>query len=283
MRLKATWCFISIFLALSFPGIPGAFAEDQPLRGGSTMIQPLKNVSPNTPFTVTTTEASNLQNLDYSTLPVCPQNPICPDINGKYPPGGSIATCPDKCTVTRKVQQHTVGPVTIIDNYIPAVCPLNFVKLADYNMQQEIATITNPRPITEIPDVPTLNRYRNAGFSCTLYPAGTQRYCAFSTTWPPYTTTNNPAIYFNVDTTIIDGYAGQYTGYKQSAECYIGTVPSACAVNLVVSCGIIHTRIYDNYYAYYECAPPKSRLYYTSNLAPASAVCSSYLPKWKVQ
>src|SRR5579871_5465752 len=62
----------------------------------------------------------------YATLPTCPSNPVCPDINGNLP-AGTTKNCPSYCTVTRQDIIRTVGSNTVIDSSTPAICPSNYV------------------------------------------------------------------------------------------------------------------------------------------------------------
>lgn len=244
----------------------------------STSVAPLQNPATTSPSIVNKTQAGNLYNMPYSSLPTCPTTPICPDINGKYPPGGSAASCPDACTVTRQAQTQTVQGATRVLSVTPAVCPTNYVKVADYNLQPDIVNMPSPAPVYPIPDIASLNNYRNAGYSCFLNYNDSYRlyqYCAYTGLSVPYTTSNDPAVQVGVDA-VIAGYVGQYV-ISYGSGCY---ADKYCNPGAPVSCGVIHSTSYYNYYLYYMCQPPGG-LYYTSNLIPASVVCSSQLPQWK--
>ncbi|RDI45221.1 hypothetical protein [Aquicella lusitana] len=254
-------------------------------KASSTSVTPLSPSQSTIKYPGQITPNIPISDEEYSNLPSCPgdpsnpsvanQTPICPDINGNYPPGGSSATCPSLCTVTRKVVDQTIGSVTQVLSTQSPICPVGYAQVTQFNMQSEVTWNSNP-PYASYPiTASTYAAYVAAGYQCDAYYGGQDVRCdTADSSWHHSLNSN----------TSIGGFYGYYSD-RWKSKCYYKS-PSGCKNKVVASdCewpeSWYDRKFYYNYY-YYRCRPPAG-LYYTSNKSPASLVCSIIRPEWKTR
>lgn len=240
---------------------------------------------------------------DMSTLDVCPVNPVCPDINGKFPDGttsmtsqvcswdpaalkyscvntqSKMVTCPSVCTVTRTVDQTTMPNGTVkINSSVAAACPPGYSAIAVYNVGKEITYQSNPPPAPfPVPDMNTMKIYRDNNYNCTLVAQTTP----FKSCGQQITTFTSGIDQVISNLTLVSGMptiisgVGQWT-YNSNAGCYLKG--SSCSIANPV-CGDAFDMLYTYYYSFYKCTPPAG-LYYTNNTIPTAVVCTVAKPVW---
>lgn len=275
----------------------------------STSVKPLTSPTIATPTTITVT--TDLANKDYSKFTECPKTTLCPDINGRWPAGGKAGlngTCPNYCIVNSVIQTHQTGGVTVIDSYIPAICPKEFVKIDSFNVQKEVKfNPTPPEAPFPIPDVATYTTYTAAGYTCGVNwgePELQITSCKVSTSLPPYEFGYAPPSPWDTPAVIsANGQTGVgiFHPWPWASGCYTGSAPF-CTIPLA-GCDPSKYQITQNNDYYFvrnvatlaifssnmvqpyrliHCTPPGG-FYFTANTAPASAVCSSHQARWKLQ
>lgn len=212
-----------------------------------------------------------VKNERYDLLPACLSPPTnCPDINGK---GGSLATCPDVCTVTRSPSTLTTNPFAAITD---TSCPPSYVMTGVYNMQNEGSYNPNP-PVAPwpIPGMATYNNYKSLGYDCNLplMPMGgklSDQYCA-EVNGGDYTVGQI------IDT--LNGAMGSVVKVT-STQTINGTCYAFPFCSSIAPCSVFGAYPYRQaIYGYVLCKPPGG-VYLTSNLAPVSVVCTRTKTKW---
>jgi hypothetical protein len=266
MLIKKIWCW-SILLNVLLISIVHADTE-----GSANVTAP--TVTPEAPGIEQTPLPAAITSDKFPTLPDC-LSPVCPTIGQPV----NQATCPDYCKVDRVV--NPTYPSVPIVSVTPAVCPMGYSQIAEYNMQPEIIYNTSAQAVYNIPTLAQLHNYEIAGYKC--LPNGS-----------PYlydvcTAANTPPVPLNTDVIVNStGYAGQYMSISNNDLCYYNP-PANCVIQVAGSpkvgkVGCTPTSIYNTWWTatvqQYICTPPTANLYYTSNFAPASVVCRSNRLQW---
>lgn len=254
----------------------------------SIEISPTSGFFPNFVNTITT-PLSPVTTDYWQTLPACPSSPICSDVNGRWPAGGSTSTCPDQCTVT----SPTITPYSAM-NSIPSVqCPVGYTKIAHYNMQPEY--VIKPRSISFTPK--TLSEFsalRASGASCyTILPTFYTLPC---NVWgPPFQSmyTANYGDYSGgmiyggpteqiVPSALVEPADGSYVDCFSLLGC-TGTATRSTTGTGEPCLDVPNTLSFRKTYSYYPilCQSNANIAYPTGQRIPASLVCTRIRSVWQ--
>src|SRR6185312_8801671 len=110
-------------------------------------------------------------NEDFTTWPVCPATPVCPDINNNVPSRKTL-NCPTQCTVAEQLGTVDTLITNKYSSFTPAACPAGYSEVAQFNVGDEITQFPNSAypngfVATNIPSMAALAQYQNEGFACT--------------------------------------------------------------------------------------------------------------------
>lgn len=209
--------------------------------------------------------------------PSCSAGNLCPG-----------AGCNSVCTVTRTVN----GVVNALPSSVQSVtalnCPISYVALTSYNMQQEIIFQPSRPTVSNISSMSDYQNYLNTGYSCYAVNQGYGTWQCLSAYYD-YPTQNPPTAIGTI--TLIDGYVAQYTQalwLNQSGQWQSGYGAPYCfttgACNVQRPCdphGASTWMAWTFTYARMQCDPPAQALYYSGNKAPTSLVCGYAYQNWE--
>ncbi len=290
---RSTYGFLSVLSFFSFcvfvpaatatavtPDNAGAISRDYAI--GSTKVMPLglpvTYLELQSRYPGTLTPTLSVTNERYSSLPLCPTTPLCPDINGNPPIGYTSTSCPPSCVVNRVVLPTPTQPPAAplpISSTTAAVCPVSYTAVATYRADKEIQAGPIPAPFP-IPNMETYRGYTSSWYDCTYFtsPEYSATYCgSIDSKWllaTPMLINIGVGVYRSTNNTEICYQNAACTGASTSYSYYSSP-----------HCPTSHPYVGITYsYTYMQCTSPPG-LSYTANTVPTSIVCSHLTPTWQ--
>lgn len=272
-------CSLAIAFNFFIPVVWGA---------NSTLIAPPAVTPQHVDVSLPTTQLPTTSD-PFKNLSACPDNPICPDINGKLPSGMTTINCPDSCTVERDVVYVSRNPDVIVSVKKNPQCPAGYAVKHVYKVDKEIVWKDVPEVVPPPINVFSYTIFLVNGYTCGPSPTAAEqntRFCEFDPWYVPeelcgtndgsceFYTINNPALN-RANINNYNGFMAKIVFKKKYPTCngpFTGCFNWGCEATGGHSTEFRYIPI--------QCTPPPG-FYTTANMVPTGLICSRSKVTWQ--